>query len=209
MANQRGFTLIELLVAVAIMALMSAGAYTFISSTSNTAARLQDRQAALLSIQRMQSIIANDLNQWVDRPIRDEFGDALPPFLLTADGALEFTRRGLRNPLDKPRSDLIRVRYELRQGVLWRLSWMTLDRLQGLKPVASPISPPMEQLRWRVMASNQSQTLQTWPPISAGSGAIRNAVVDQGAPRVINLDMVFEAWGQIRRVYRLPDNDNG
>lgn len=208
MAKQQGFTLIELLVAIAIMALMSAGAYRFIASTSSTAERLQNRQQALLDIQRMQSVITNDLSQWVDRPIRDELGDNLPPFLLTADGALEFTRRGLGNPQDKPRSDLLRVRYELRNGVVWRLTWMTLDRLQGLRPVASPIGPPVIEWRWRVMADGRSPLLQTWPPIAAGTSAIANQSIDQGAPKIVNLEMRLADWGAIRRVFRLPDNDN-
>ncbi|REH36833.1 general secretion pathway protein J [Paraperlucidibaca baekdonensis] len=206
--RSRGFTLIELLVAITIMALLSVGAFNFLSGTSRTADRLNARQADLLAIERMQSVIANDLAQWVDRPIRDELGDALPPFVLSPDGALEFTRRGLSNPLDKPRSDMLRVRYELRGKQLWRLTWLTLDRLPGLKPVESPIGPELERLRWRARGSNVSRIEEVWPPTSSGATGISGAVLNQGAPAVLNLEFDAPPYGEIRRIYLLPDNDN-
>ena len=104
--RERGFTLIELLVAMVIMALMSLGAFNFLSSTSRSAEHLGERQRDLLALERLQAVIASDLSQWVDRPIRDELGDSLPSFVLATDGSLEFTRRGLSNPLDKQRSEI-------------------------------------------------------------------------------------------------------
>lgn len=206
--GERGFTLIELLIAIAIMALLSVGAFGFLSGTSTTAERLNEKQKSLLALERMQSVIANDLAQWVDRPIRDELGDALPPFVLSADGALEFTRRGLSNPLDKPRSDMLRVRYELRGKQLWRLTWLTLDRLPGLKPIESPIGPELDKLRWRVRASNSSRVEEVWPPTSSGATALSGAVLNQGAPAILNVEFDVPPWGDIRRIYLLPDNDN-
>ena len=73
--RERGFTLIELLVAMVIMALMSLGAFNFLSSTSRSAEHLGERQRDLLALERLQAVIASDLSQWVDRPIRDELGD--------------------------------------------------------------------------------------------------------------------------------------
>lgn len=206
--SARGFTLIELLVAITIMALLSVGSFNFLSGTSRTAEHLNDKQKDLLALERMQSVIANDLAQWVDRPIRDELGDALPPFLLTSSGALEFTRRGLSNPLDKPRSDMLRVRYEMRGKQLWRLTWLTLDRLPGLKPIESPIGPLLNKLSWRVRSSNISRVEEVWPPTSSGATGLSGAVLDQGAPALLNLEINVVPWGDIRRIYILPDNDN-
>jgi len=204
---QRGFTLIELLVSMAILAIISLGAYGFLSSTSSTALRVQERQARLLSVARLQGVIAQDLSQWVNRPIRDELGDALPPFVLEPEGALEFTRRGLSNPLDKPRSDLIRIRYEMRGNRLWRLSWNTLDRLPGQKPLASPLGPEGLSLRWRVQAGPNAQVLSIWPAISAGANASNRNIVTEGAPQVVDLQMQVSPWGDLRRVYLLPGHD--
>lgn len=204
---QRGFTLIELLVSMAILAILSLGAYGFLASTSSTALRVQERQARLLAVARLQGIIAQDLSQWVNRPIRDELGDALPPFVLEPGGALEFTRRGLSNPLDKPRSDLIRIRYEVRGKRLWRLSWNTLDRLPGQKPLASPLGPEGLTLRWRVQAGPTAQVLSIWPATSAGANALNRNIVTEGAPGVVDLQMQISPWGDLRRVYLLPGHD--
>lgn len=206
--QQRGFTLIELLVSMAILAIISLGAYSFLSSTSSTALRVQERQARLLTVARMQGVIAQDLSQWVNRPVRDELGDALPPFVLEPDGALEFTRRGLSNPLDKPRSDLIRIRYEMRGKRLWRLSWNTLDRLPGQKPLASPLGPEGLSLRWRVQAGPSAAVLSIWPAITAGANASNRNIVTEGAPGVVDLQMQILPWGDLRRVYLLPGHDD-
>jgi len=120
-----------------------------------------------LAVERLQAVIAADLDQWVNRPIRDELGDPLPAFVLEPSGAMEFTRRGLSNPLDKPRSDMLRVRYEVREGRLWRLTWTTLDRLQGMKPLESPVGPKELQLQWRVQASPGTSVEQFWPSPTA------------------------------------------
>lgn len=204
----RGFTLIELLVSMAILAIVSLGAYSFLSTTSATAVRVQERQTKLLTLARMQGVIATDLSQWVNRPIRDELGDALPPFVLEPDGALEFTRRGLSNPLDKARSDLIRVRYEMRGQRLWRLTWNTLDRLPGQKPLAAPVGPPDVALRWRVQAGPNAPVLSLWPATTAGANASNRNIVTEGAPEVVDLQMQVAPWGEIRRVFLLPSYDD-
>lgn len=203
---QRGFTLIELLLAISILGLMSLGAYQFLANTSQSALRLNERQQELLAVERLQAVIAADLDQWVNRPIRDELGDPLPAFVLEPSGAMEFTRRGLSNPLDKPRSDMLRVRYEVREGRLWRLTWTTLDRLQGMKPLESPVGPKELQLQWRVQASPGASVEQFWPPAEAG-GSARARSQTRGAPEIVNLDLDVEPWGRIRRIYWMPSND--
>lgn len=206
--RQRGFTLIELLVSMAIMALISMGAFGLLSSTSTTAERLSVRQQDLLALERLQSVLANDLAQWVDRPIRDELGDALPAFVLEPGGALEFTRRGLSNPLDKTRSDLLRVRYEVRDGRFWRLSWSTLDRLPGMRPMAAPLGPKGLGLRWRVQGDAGGKIGSVWPDTASGATGQSRTVLDQGAPEIVNLEMKIAPWGDIRRVYWMPGHDS-
>jgi len=204
---QRGFTLIELLVAIAILALISVGAFNFLHGTSVSAERLGSRQKDLLAVERLQGVIANDLSQWVDRPVRDELGDSLPSFVLEPGGALEFTRRGFSNPLDRTRSDMLRVRYELRGNRLWRLTWTTLDRLPGMKPLAAPLGPEGLSLRWRVLAQAGGKVGQVWPDTSSGATGQSRTVLDQGAPEVVNLEMKLQPWGELRRVYWMPGHE--
>lgn len=205
--SQRGFTLIELLVSIAIMALVSVGAFSLLTSTMVTGERVTARQQQLLGLERLQGVIANDLAQWVDRPLRYEFGDPLPPFVLAPDGSLEFTRRGLSNPLDKPRSDMLRVRYELRGDQLWRLSWNTLDRMPGMLPSSTPLGPAGVSLRWQVQAAPGSRQQSVWPSTDSGATGQSRAVLTAGAPEIVNLVLRLQPWGEIRRVYALPSHD--
>lgn len=207
--KQRGFTLIELLVSMVIMALVSLGAYRFISSTSRTGEILQAKQQRLLSLERMQSTIASDLAQWVNRPIRDEMGDPLPPFILDQAGGLEFTRRGLSNPLDRSRSDMMRVRYEVRDGQLWRMTWYTLDRLPGQRPLMSPLGPRGVSISWFVQASPYTPVQNVWPSLTSGANAQGLGNTKTGAPEIVNLKINVPPWGDIRREFWLPGNDNG
>lgn len=207
MQAQRGFTLIELVVAMALMALTSLGAYQFLSSTTQTAERLGAQQTQLLALQRMQATISRDLGQWVNRPIRDTLGDPLPALLLTPEGALEFTRRGLSNPLDRQRSDLIRVRYELVEGRLVRQVWSSLDRLPGEQPQSSIISPPGLTIRWRVLDSVGGRVVDVWPPVSVAGTARVGANLNAGTPVAVNFDFTLAPWGSLRRVYVMPEND--
>lgn len=206
-AGQQGFTLIELVIAIAILALVSIGAYQFLTSTSLLARGVQLREQKLMSLARLQSVLENDLTQWVDRPVRDELGSQLPSFILDSAGNLEFTRRGLANPLDRNRSDLLRVRYELRGDQLWRLSWGTLDRLPGLQPLATPIGPRGVSLRWRVQADPGKPVQLIWPPLVAGATASNIGLANAGAPQIIDLSLRIAPWGELRRVYELPGHD--
>lgn len=206
MNRQRGFTLIELLIAIAILALVSAGAYRFLTQTSLTATRLQEREQRLLALSRLQSVLAGDLSQWVDRSVRDELGDPLPAFVLEPGGALEFTRRGLSNPLDRPRSDLVRVRYELRGDQVWRLTWTSLDRLPGQQPVAAPLGPRGVTWRWRVLSATGGRVEAVWPPpVSGGTATSRN--LSAGAPALVDLTLQIAPWGDLRRAYGMPGHD--
>jgi general secretion pathway protein J len=85
---------------------------------------------------------------------------------------------------------------------------LTLDRLPGLKPIESPIGPLLNKLSWRVRSSNISRVEEVWPPTSSGATGVSGAVLDQGAPALLNLEINVVPWGDIRRIYILPDNDN-
>lgn len=206
-ATERGFTLIELLIAIAIMAIITIGAFTFLTSTSQTSETLNAHQRRLLTLERMQGVISNDLTQFVNRPIRDELGDPMPAFMLDPSGAVEFSRRGLSNPLDKNRSDLLRVRYEVRGDQLWRMTWGTLDRIPGQKPYAAPLGPRGIKVRWRVQANPYAPIGSVWPSISSGATAQSQSVLTAGAPEVVELQFNLVPWGDIRRVFWLPGND--
>lgn len=109
-----GFTLLEVLVAVSISAMVGIAAVQLLSNVSNIGRATEERSAELAEMQRFNQVLGRDIGQFIDRPIRDEYGDTLSELMLgSGDYPIEFTIAGWRNiPItDDPRSTLQRVAY--------------------------------------------------------------------------------------------------
>lgn len=132
----RGFTLLELLVALAVFAVLATLAYGSLGRVLEAQDTLAARAEALGRLQRAQALLARDCAALVARPVRDELGDPEPALRRAPDGSLELTHGAFGNPLDQPRAQLQRVRWQLREGVLYRDAWPVLDRVPGTRPKA-------------------------------------------------------------------------
>jgi len=197
-SRYHGFTLLELLVALSVFSLVSVMAYaglrTVLQSEQQTeqrATRIQQLQSAVLMLER-------DLAQFVDRPIRDEYGDEQPA-LRTADyGAsrLEFTHAGWRNPTASARSTLQRVAYGVEEEQLLRLSWPVLDRAQDSTPYRAVLLDKVREFNLRYMDDAHEWQLQ-WPPAGLAAGD------PVPLPLALEVTLVLEDLGEIRRVFPL------
>ena len=107
-AYQSGFTLIELLIAMAVFAVMAAIAYGGLSSVISTRDSIDtalDRSKQLqMGLWRLQQ----DIEQTVDRPVRNRFGDPEPPLMGSADPRSAAIRiaAGIKNGSRKPNATL-------------------------------------------------------------------------------------------------------
>ncbi|MEQ3632479.1 type II secretion system minor pseudopilin GspJ [Thalassolituus sp.] len=113
---QRGFTLLEVMVAISITAIIGVGAVQLLSNISEASRNTDIRSEQLAGLQRFNQVITRDLEQFINRSIRDEYGDTQPSLLLdNGDYLLEFTRAGWRNSpvANDPRSTLQRVVYRI------------------------------------------------------------------------------------------------
>ena len=160
----RGFTLLEVLLAVAITALIGVGAAQLLNSIINAKQGVDIRSEKLASLQRFNMAVSRDIEQIINRPIRDIYGDEQPAIRINdGDYPVEFTRAGWRNSpvTDDPRSELQRVAYRLEPDtaiaeldLLWRREmltlaynarWLHLRTSEGIKRglgfVANPKSP--------------------------------------------------------------------
>lgn len=207
---QRGFTLIELLIAIAVFVVMAAMAYGGLSAiidTRETVTAALDRSKTLqMSVWRMR----RDIEQIVNRPIRDGFGDRQPAILGSPDLGLQFTRNGWRNPLGDLRSSLQRVFYRIDEDDnLVRAYWRVLDRAQDSAPVESTLLEDVSNVEWRFL--NADREWQDRWPVNAAPGALAGAAQATAGvaasaydpPLAIELRVTTPRWGDLRLLFMI------
>lgn len=169
-SSQAGFTLLEILVAVAIFALVSTATFSMLQQTIKSGEQFDNNAAYLVELQRAHRLLQQDFSQVMPRTIRDEHGDLLPAVMsedVNWGTAVELTRTGRPNPLNKPRSQLLRLRYFFDGDKLIRRTWKGLDR--------APEAEFQDQLvlknvkTWQVRFLSENQWLASWPSETEGA----------------------------------------
>ncbi|NIR58907.1 MAG: type II secretion system minor pseudopilin GspJ [Gammaproteobacteria bacterium] len=197
-----GFTLVELLVALAVFALLAVMAYGGLGSTLTQLHATEERAGRTAELQHAVARLERDLSNLVARPVRGEYGDALPALASLGAGpaVLELTRGGWRNPAGAPRSHLQRVAYRHDGERLIRASWRALDRAQDSEPVEQVLIEGVREVRARFLDTRASWH-ETWPPAGAHEASL---------PRAIDLRLELEDWGELRRLVRVtPEGGDG
>ncbi len=195
-----GFTLLELLVALAIFAVLYVMAFGGLQSVMSTQRHVERQTERLAELQTAFTLVARDIEQIINRDIRDGFGDRQPS-LTTASGALiEFTRSGWRNPLpDSRRSSLQRVAYMIKEDRLTRLSWAVLDRAQDSAPVEYPLLDQVTAVDIRLL-DDANQWHDSWPPPDYESDSKKPTPL----PKAIEITVEAPGWGRVPRLFRVP-----
>ena len=199
--GHQGFTLLEVLVAVAITATLGVGASQLLRSVIDAKNATEISSQQLVSLQRFNQVLSRDMEQFINRSIRDTYGDEQASLLLdSGDYAIEFTRAGWRNsPVSQdPRSTLQRVAYRMesldddvckpaRERLLqWgteqpdgdclvRYFWRVLDRSSDSEPMAQVVLEQVNELEIDLLAEKQSN-----PNASTGNAATAASVEVQG-----------------------------
>jgi general secretion pathway protein J len=193
-----GFTLLELLVAVAIFAVIGAMAYGGLQNVMDQQQQTTLHAERLKRLQLVYRILQRDLEQIVDRSIRNEFGDPVEA-LVGGSGfnGVEFSRAGYPNPAGFLRSEIQRVAYIPDQDRLLRRSWRVLDRAQDTQPDEQVLVENMVEFALRFLDRNR-EWQENWPPLSgSGSGP-------GGGPRAVEVELELENVGALSWLFRLP-----
>lgn len=212
MIRARGFTLIEVLISLAITTFVAAAAYGGISAVLNGAEQLRATSDRTVEINRALTLLNRDLRQFVDRPVRDEYGEEQPGISggPLAYFPLSLTRAGWHNTQELPRSDMQRVHYYLEDNALWRAYYPVIDRVTSTERLTVRLLDGVDSLELRFLRRSD--------PLNASAEGVvdtsaweRNWIVDRSGggttlvpPLALELRLELAQLGLLRRLYVLP-----
>ncbi|ALG68833.1 type II secretion system minor pseudopilin GspJ [Beggiatoa leptomitoformis] len=201
--KQDGFTLLELLIALAIFAVIAVLAYGGLSVVLDVRAQTDLQAKTLAQLQLALSLLARDVEQAVNRPIRNKYGDTESAFI-GEPTFIEFTRAGWRNPTQSTRSTLQRVRYFWHEQQLWRSYWLVLDQAQDSQAETGVLLTDITNLQIRFL-DNRLQWHEQWPPdAQAVVTQVENGEkLDPLALKAIELVLTVKSWGKLTRLLRV------
>lgn len=192
-----GFTLIEMIVVFAVFALIGVVSSQIVQQVLANQRIMQERGERLAEVQRAMQIIQRDVLQLVDRPVRDQLGDPMEALLIGADGLIEFTRLGWRNPLGVARPEVQRVAYILRDGELLRAYWPRPDRTPDAEPQVQRLLQDVEQVEFYALDMGGNEH-SFWPTATGGSPN----PADQLAGIIMRIEM--PPFGAVERLWSVP-----
>lgn len=197
--NRRGFTLMEILVALGIFAIIGVIASQLLRQTIEVSDVLTNRGDRLVELQRALNVVSRDLEQVINRSVRDEFGDPVEALLIDTHGGFQFSRLGWSNLLNKSRSNLQRVEYLFVDDVFIRRYWPVLDRSETTEPIDQELLTYINELEFALIDSTGIEHV-AWPPLSESlDGTPQEAVAFQ-------IKMNVAPFGEISRMWLIPRN---
>jgi general secretion pathway protein J len=208
----RGFTLIEVLIALAITAVVATLAYSSLSTVITAMESSRANAQRTYQINRAMSVLSRDIRQFVQRPVRDEFGEVEPALAggPAARFMLSFTRAGWHNTNNQLRSHLQRVNYVWEEDGLWRESYPVLDRAGDTEASRVLLLDEVEQMELRFLGSLGDLNAGRGSDIDTRNWS-ENWVIDTSRPGVelsvpvaIEVNLQLTDWGELRRLYALP-----
>ena len=193
--RKNGFTLFEILVAVFILGIIAIIMVRGLQTVINAKHGLERNSQRLSTVELSLTLLGNDIQNIINRPILDANTNELPAIILQNDGrqTLEFTRGGVANPLAAHRSTLLRVAYQLNNGKLVRLTWPVLDRVSTSKPAERVLLNNVSYLQWQFWGSD-NRYYSNWPPANAPISVL---------PKAIKVSLTIKNWGTITRIWLL------
>lgn len=196
--KQTGFTLIEMVVAVAIFAVVGILAFGGLNAVVNGQESLKNSAQQLKQLQLTFRYLERDFGHFINRPIRDNYGDLQYAITGDEETAVSFSHSGWRNPANLVRSKVQRVTYAYSENTLTRYTWAHLDGAEPEESFDSKLLEDVESFKLRYLdRANQWHT--TWPPLN-------NSNPQQlPPPKTLEITIKYSNWDEIKRLFVLPN----
>lgn len=179
-----GFTLLEVMIAISITAMIGVASTNLLSNIIETKNVTDLRSEQLTTVQRFNQFVSRDIEQIINRPIRDQYGDSRDALIIDdSDYLAEWTRLGWRNsPItEDPRAELQRVAFQVYDiedeecesakkrlaeagniapegQCLVRYFWPVLDRSSETEPKTQIILDLLTELEVEILATKDSES---------------------------------------------------
>ncbi|WP_019614779.1 type II secretion system minor pseudopilin GspJ [Psychromonas ossibalaenae] len=192
--HSKGFTLLEILVAISIFSLLSLVAYQILQGVLQSGEISKKHSERLTELQRAMLIIEQDFTQIVARTSREDGLETENFRALRVDKELfesddqgiEFNRLGWTNPLGLlPRSEIVRVRYLIKEGQLQRLYFLYPDIVVGQEPEMQVLLEDVTELTFRFWNNGWQDTWDS----------------PKSLPEGIEINITSEHFSELRRVF--------
>jgi len=201
--NSSGFTLIEVVIATFIFGFVSIMAYGGMNYVLKGQSQLQSSSNQLKGLQLTFRYFEKDINQMVNRSVRNQYQDMQPAFVGNEDKVFSFTHAGWRNPANLVRSKMQRVSYELDENTLKRHTWGQLDGAIAEEYFTTDLLEGVETIKLRYLdQANQWQI--TWPPLNSSSVQQSGVIQQYEIPRALELTIKMENMEEIKRLFAAP-----
>ena len=197
-----GFTLIELLVSIFILSTISLITYQALQQVITVDRISSEKADEIAKLQHLIGVMERDFIQIAPRPIIDELNRELAAVNIetTPWSRIEFTRGGVANPLDKAKSSLMRVAWELKNGELSRTTWSVLDRSAQTQPYSQEILLT-DVTDMKIRARFEGRWLTTWPQTPVGSASVNWIEELVMTPQGIEVIITREDEPDVKRLF--------
>ena len=162
--KQMGFTLIELMIAITILAIIASMAYSGLNSVLKSHEILTTQQNSFNQLNQIMTQLQREIQAIVPRPVHDKYNEMIPALKLETANTISFsfTRSGIANPLELPKSSLQRIDYFFNGKTLKKQTWLTIDRNNSADYREEIISSDLKTFKIEVMGFN-GMWYQQWP----------------------------------------------
>ena len=201
--NSSGFTLIEVVIATFIFGFVSIMAYGGMNYVLKGQSQLQSSSNQLKDLQLTFRYFEKDINQMINRSVRNQYQDMQPAFVGNDNKVFSFTHAGWRNPANLVRSKMQRASYELDENILKRHTWGQLDGAIAEEFFTTDLLEGVETIKLRYLdQANQWQT--TWPPLNSSSVQQAGSIQQFDIPQALELTIKMENMEEIKRLFAAP-----
>ncbi|WP_251358886.1 type II secretion system minor pseudopilin GspJ [Kangiella sp. TOML190] len=193
------FTLTEILIALAIMGIVLLSAMQLFNAVQINMEVNEKQANRLREIQLAVRQIEDDIQHFVFRERRNEYGDRVALLrgkTSSVDSFLEFTRTNWRNPAKLARSNLQHIVYKIEDTQLIRNHWLYVDNASEGQELKRPLLTGLESVEFEFLKEDDWQ--KQWE-------AEEDRLSD--LPKAIKVTLTLEDLGEVYRIFPLASFD--